>query len=73
MGTLTEVDRMVIDIIGKESPVLRGLGVAESFENSPSQAPQISVLSENDDCDNATKVAPIKENQTITSKEGSIR
>lgn len=29
---LTEVDNMVLDIIGKESPVICGLGVAESFE-----------------------------------------
>lgn len=31
---LTEVDNMVLDIIGKGSPIIRGLGVAESFEKS---------------------------------------
>ncbi|VEN34301.1 unnamed protein product [Callosobruchus maculatus] len=29
MGTLTEVHNMVLEIIGKESPVMCGLGVAE--------------------------------------------
>ncbi|KAL1493886.1 hypothetical protein ABEB36_009570 [Hypothenemus hampei] len=38
MGTLTEVDNMVLSIIGKESPVICGLGVAESFEKPQDQS-----------------------------------
>nr|CAI5829971.1 unnamed protein product [Callosobruchus analis]CAI5854070.1 unnamed protein product [Callosobruchus analis] len=38
MGTLTEVDNMVLEIIGKESPVVCGLGVAESFEKPQKQS-----------------------------------
>lgn len=38
MGTLTEVDNIVLEIIGKESPVICGLGVAESFEKPQDQS-----------------------------------
>ncbi|XP_050292780.1 uncharacterized protein LOC126733499 [Anthonomus grandis grandis] len=29
---LTEIDKMILDIVGKKSPIICGLGVSESFE-----------------------------------------
>lgn len=33
-GKMTEVDNMVLDIVGKESPIIIGLGVPESMDDA---------------------------------------
>ncbi|KAL1498395.1 hypothetical protein ABEB36_009202 [Hypothenemus hampei] len=68
MGTLTEVDNMVLSIIGKESPVICGLGVAESFEKPQDQS--CEVVTENDSEGIINKSRSIRDHvNPSTSKE----
>ncbi|CAH1114879.1 unnamed protein product [Psylliodes chrysocephalus] len=68
MGMLTEVDNMVLEIIGKESPVICGLGVAESFEKH--QKHSCETIPEDDSEGIVNKSRPISEHVTSsTSKE----
>lgn len=38
MGKLSEIDKIVLDIIGKDSPIICGLGIPESMECTTSQS-----------------------------------
>lgn len=69
MGMLTEVDNMVLEIIGKESPVICGLQVAESFEK-PVQS--CETVLEGDSEGTVNKSRPVSDHVTpSTSKEAN--
>ncbi|CAH1113919.1 unnamed protein product [Psylliodes chrysocephalus] len=68
MGMLTKVDNVVLEIIGKEFPVIYGLGVAESFEKHQEQS--CETIPEDDSEGIINKSRPISEHVTpFTSKE----